>query len=163
MDKGIFRNPKALAKELLRCSNEKGPVVLANGCFDLLHVGHIRYLSEASSLGGILVVALNDDLSTSLLKGAGRPVVREDERAEILLALKAVDYVLIFGETTVDRIIEILRPDIHAKGTDYSVETVPEMETARSIGCRTVIVGDPKDHSSRDIIRGIRGEGECGS
>ena len=163
LDERIFRDPEALTGELMRFRDERGPVVLANGCFDVLHVGHVRYLREAASLGGILVVALNDDLSANSLKGEGRPVMCEDERAEIVMALRFVDYVLIFGERTADRVIEIIRPDIHAKGTDYSVETVPELETSRSVGCRTVIVGDPKNHSSRDIIRGIQGEQECGS
>ena len=153
---GYFRDVAALA-ERLRTRRESGErLVLANGCFDLLHVGHIRYLEEASTLGEILVVALNDDESTRGLKGVGRPLFCEDERAEILLALKAVDFVLLFSEETVDRIIRELRPDVHAKGTDYTVESVPEIETAREVGCRTVIVGDPKDHSSSVIIGLLR-------
>ncbi len=147
-----FRDVSVLTGRL-RARRENGErLVLANGCFDMLHVGHIRYLEEASSHGDILVVALNDDESTERLKGAGRPVFPEDERAEMLLALRPVDFVLLFSGETVDEIIRELRPDVHAKGTDYTVESVPEIETAREVGCRTVIVGDPKDHSSSEII-----------
>lgn len=152
----IFRDASKLGEELKALRPERGAVVLANGCFDILHVGHIRYLREASTLGAILVVALNDDESTRRLKGAGRPVMSAEERAEMILALRFVDFVLIFNECTVDGIIRTLRPDFHAKGTDYRCDTVPERETARSVGCRTVIVGDPKDHSSRDIIGRIK-------
>jgi rfaE bifunctional protein nucleotidyltransferase chain/domain len=147
-----FRDVSALT-DGLRDRRESGErLVLANGCFDMLHVGHIRYLEGASLHGEILVVALNDDESTRRLKGAGRPVFPEDERAEMLLALRPVDFVLLFSGETVDEIIRELRPDVHAKGTDYTVESVPEIETAREVGCRTVIVGDPKDHSSSEII-----------
>lgn len=147
-----FRDVSALA-DRLRAGREAGErLVLANGCFDLLHVGHIRYLDGAASHGDILVVALNDDESTRMLKGSGRPLFPEDERAEMLLALRSVDFVLLFSDKTVDGIIRELRPDVHAKGTDYMVETVPEIETARDVGCMTVIVGDPKDHSSSEII-----------
>lgn len=163
MEERIYRDVEILAKHVRPFRDHKGPLVLANGCFDIIHVGHVRYLLDAASLGGILVVALNDDASTRKLKGKGRPAMPAGERAEILIALDPVDYVLIFGDETVDSIIEVLRPDIHAKGTDYSVETVPELETARAVGCRTVIVGDPKEHSSRDLIERIRGEGKCGS
>jgi len=152
----VFRDASKLAHELDAVRRQGGAVVLANGCFDLLHVGHIRYLRGAAALGAVLVVALNDDESTRALKGPGRPVMGEEERSEMLLALRFVDYVLIFGERSVDGIIRTLRPDFHAKGTDYTVENVPERETARAIGCTTVIVGDPKDHSSRDLIRTIR-------
>ncbi len=133
-------------------------VVLANGCFDIIHVGHVRYLEEAADQGCILVVAINDDDSTRRLKGEGRPVMPAVERAEILSAMRFVDYVLIFAEDTVDGVLRELRPDVHAKGTDYTVETVPEIETAREIGCVTVITGDPKDRSSRGIISRLRRE-----
>ena len=158
MKRSLFDSPEELVRELepRRSGGEK--VVLANGCFDIVHVGHMRYLREAAALGSILVVALNDDNSTHTLKGDGRPVMPAAERAEILLAVRFVDYVLLFGETTVDRIIEVLRPDVHVKGADYTVETVPERETALAVGCRTVIVGSSKDHSSRDIIEAIREE-----
>jgi rfaE bifunctional protein nucleotidyltransferase chain/domain len=158
-DERLFDDPRVLADVLGARRSSSAPVVLANGCFDVLHVGHIRYLRDAAALGGILVVALNDDRSTRELKGKGRPVFPEAERAEILLALEHIDYVLLFGERTVDRILEILRPDFHAKGTDYTVETVPEIETARAIGCETVIVGDPKDHSSTEVIDRLQTEG----
>ncbi len=139
--------------ERLRPERGKGRrLVLANGCFDVLHVGHIRYLDGASSHGDILVVALNDDDSTRKLKGPGRPVFPANERAEMLLALRGVDYVLLFSGETVDSVMRTLRPDVHAKGTDYTVESVPERETAVEVGCETVIVGDPKDHSSSEII-----------
>ena len=163
MNERIFRDAGLLAKHLQKLRVDQGPLVLANGGFDILHVGHVRYLVDAAALGGILVVALNDDASTLKLKGAGRPAVPVDERAEILIALEPVDYVLIFADETVDSIIEVLRPDSHAKGTDYAVETVPERGAAKAIGCKTVIVGDPKNHSSRDMIGRIRGEGKCGS
>ena len=147
-----FRDISVLA-DRLQARREAGErLVLANGCFDMLHVGHIRYLEGAASHGGILVVALNDDESTRALKGSGRPVFPEDERAEMLLALRPVDFVLLFSGKTVDEIIRELRPDVHAKGTDYTVESVPEVETAREVECITVIVGDPKCHSSSKII-----------
>ena len=152
----VFRDAAELAASLVPLRRERGALVLANGCFDIIHVGHIRYLRAAAALGAILVVALNDDESTRSLKGAGRPVMGEDERAEILLALRFVDFVLIFRERTVDGIIRSLRPEIHAKGTDYTADTVPERDTSGEVGCRTVIVGDPKSHSSRDIIRTIK-------
>lgn len=155
-DQRIFRDAALLAAELEELRRERGPVVLANGCFDLLHVGHVRYLAAAAALGGILVVALNDDESTASLKGAGRPIMPAAERSELLLALRSVDFVLVFREPTVAGILRALRPDFHAKGTDYTVETVPEREAAREIGCATVIVGDAKGHASRDIIRTIR-------
>jgi rfaE bifunctional protein nucleotidyltransferase chain/domain len=154
----LFFDAAELAGELGGRTGRRRTVVLANGCFDIVHVGHVHYLQGAAALGDLLVVALNDDDSTRRLKGRGRPVMPVGERAEILLAMRHVDYVLIFGEETVDGILQAIRPDIHAKGTDYTVETVPERETARTIGCRTVIVGDPKDHSSRDIIRILREE-----
>lgn len=158
MKERLFYDAARLAGELGGPLSRKRTVVLANGCFDIVHVGHVRYLQGAAALGDILIVALNDDDSTRRLKGGGRPVMPVAERAEIVLAMRHVDYVLIFGEETVDGILEAIRPDIHAKGTDYTVETVPERATARAIGCRTVIVGDPKDHSSRDIIRTLRKE-----
>lgn len=158
----IFRDAAALSRELEDERRAKGAVVLANGCFDVLHAGHVRYLRDAAALGGLLVVALNDDESTKALKGAGRPIMPEEERAEILCALRFVDYVLIFAAPTVNEIVSVLRPDYHAKGTDYTPDTVPERETARSVGCRTVIVGDAKEHSSCDIIRKIREGEQCG-
>ena len=128
-------------------------VTLANGCFDVLHVGHVRYLRAARELGGKLVVAVNGDDSVRALKGAGRPVMPADERAEILAALADVDAVVIFSEKNVRAIIREIRPDFHAKGTDYRAETVPERDVVEACGGRVAIVGDPKDHSATEIIR----------
>lgn len=135
-------------------------ITLANGCFDVLHVGHIRYLHAARELGGKLVVAVNDDASVRALKGEGRPVMPAEERAEILAALAVVDAVVVFSEKDVRAIIREIRPDFHAKGTDYTVESVPERDEVEACGGRVVIVGDPKDHSASEIIlrsrRGLR-------
>ena len=128
-------------------------VTLANGCFDLLHVGHVRYLHAARQLGGKLIVAVNDDASVRALKGEGRPVMPAEERAEILAALADVDAVVIFPEKDVRAIIREVRPDFHAKGTDYTVESVPERDEVETCGGHVVIVGDPKDHSVTEIIR----------
>ena len=128
-------------------------VTLANGCFDLLHVGHVRYLHAARELGGKLVVAVNSDDSVRGLKGAGRPLMPAEERAEILSALADVDAVVIFPENDVRAIIREIRPDFHAKGTDYTVESVPERDEVEACGGRVVIVGDPKTHSATEIIR----------
>ena len=130
-------------------------VVFANGCFDLLHVGHIRYLQSARQLGDALVVGLNSDASVRRLKGPQRPLMPEDERAEILAALACVDYIVIFQEPNVEVLLRVLKPDIQCKGTDYTEETVPEREVVRSYGGRVAIAGDPKDHSTRDLIQDI--------
>ncbi|MGB6385355.1 MAG: adenylyltransferase/cytidyltransferase family protein [Terriglobales bacterium] len=128
-------------------------ITLANGCFDLLHVGHVRYLHAARELGGKLIVAVNSDASVRALKGEGRPVMPEEERAEILAALADVDAVVIFPEQTPRAIIREIRPDFHAKGTDYTAESVPERDEVEACGGRVVIVGDPKNHSATEIIR----------
>ena len=128
-------------------------IVLANGCFDLLHVGHARYLAAARELGDVLLVALNSDASVRRLKGVGRPLMSAGERAELLTAFAAVDAVVVFEEDTVDALIRVIRPDVQAKGTDYTEATVPERETVRAAGGRVAIAGDPKDHSSRDLIQ----------
>lgn len=130
-------------------------LVLANGCFDLLHVGHIRYLKAAKQLGDVLIVALNSDGSARRIKGKGRPLMNQAERVEIVAALGCVDYVLTFDEDTVDRVVARLKPDVHAKGTDYTAESVPERDTVLALGGRVAIVGDPKAHSTRDIISTI--------
>ena len=130
-------------------------VVLANGCFDLLHVGHVRYLEGARALGDVLLVAINDDVSVRRLKGPGRPIMPAVERAELLAALAAVDAVVVFEGDTVDTLVRRLRPDVHAKGTDYTEDSVPERETVRATGGRVAIAGDPKDHSTRDLIADI--------
>ena len=128
-------------------------IVLANGNFDLLHVGHVRYLRGAKELGGKLVVAINSDESVRMLKGEGRPVMPAEERAEIVAALAAVDAVVIFSEPDVRALIREIRPDIQAKGTDYTVDSVPERDAVREYGGRVAIVGDAKDHSTSEIIR----------
>lgn len=130
-------------------------IVFANGCFDLLHGGHVSYLESSAALGDILVVGLNSDASMRALKGAGRPVYPEAWRAELLAAMDFVDYVVIFDEATCDGLLEELRPTIHAKGTDYTAETVPERETARRCGIQTHIAGAPKENSTKDIIKAI--------
>jgi len=128
-------------------------VVLANGCFDLLHVGHIRYLRGAKALGGRLVVAVNADETVRALKGAGRPLMPASERAEIVAALEDVDAVTVFAEPDVRTLVQQLRPDVHAKGTDYTEENVPERDTVIACGGRVAIVGDAKDHSTSEIIK----------
>lgn len=130
-------------------------IVLANGCFDLFHVGHIRYLNGAKELGDCLVVGINADQQVRLLKGAGRPFMPDLERAEIVAALKSVDYVTIFHEPTVEELIRAIQPDIHAKGTDYTTDSVPEREIVKEYGGRVAIVGDPKDHSSTELIEKV--------
>jgi rfaE bifunctional protein nucleotidyltransferase chain/domain len=131
-------------------------VVFANGCFDTLHVGHVRYLEGARREGDILAVAVNSDSSVCNLKGPGRPILPESARANLVAALRAVDYVVLFSEPSVETLLEFLRPDVHAKGTDYTAETVPERATAARLGIRVAIVGDPKNHSTRDFLDSIR-------
>lgn len=133
-------------------------IVLANGCFDLFHVGHIRYLAGAREVGDCLIAAINDDQQVRKLKGENRPFMSEQERAEIVSALKCVDFVTIFTEPTVEELIRAIRPDFHAKGTDYTAESVPEREIVFECGGQVVIVGDPKDHSSTDLIKVVSGE-----
>ena len=130
-------------------------VVLANGCFDILHVGHVRYLESARKLGDTLVVAINSDRSVRALKGEGRPILNENERAALVSALRCVDHVVVFDEGDVTRVLDVLRPAIHAKGTDYTEATVPEREQVLAYGGQVRIAGDPKDHSTRDVIRRI--------
>jgi D-glycero-beta-D-manno-heptose 1-phosphate adenylyltransferase len=148
-------------KELLaRVENARSSgarVVLANGCFDVLHVGHVRYLAGARELGDVLVVGINSDQQVARLKGAGRPVLPAVERAEIVAALESVTYVTIFDEPTVTELLLALKPDVHAKGTDYTEETVPERAVVRSYGGRVAIVGDPKDHSTSEILTRLGG------
>lgn len=127
-------------------------IVLANGCFDLFHVGHIRYLDGAAALGECLVVGINSDEQVRNLKGEGRPFIPEDERAEIVAAVRCVDYVTVFTEATVTELIRAIRPDFHAKGTDYTEDSVPEKDIVAECGGRVAIVGDPKDHSSTELI-----------
>jgi rfaE bifunctional protein nucleotidyltransferase chain/domain len=131
-------------------------VVFANGCFDTLHVGHVRYLEGARREGDILVVAVNNDASVTRLKGPGRPILPESARAELVAALRVVDYVVLFSEPSVESLLEVLCPDVHAKGTDYTAETVPERVAAARLGIRIAIVGDPKDHSTREFFESVR-------
>lgn len=127
-------------------------IVFANGCFDVLHVGHIRYLQGAKSLGDLLVVGVNSDRQVAVLKGPGRPIMPDTERAEMVASIAAVDFVTVFDEPTVENLLLALRPDVHAKGTDYTEETVPEREVVLSYGGRVAIVGDPKNHSTSEIL-----------
>src|SRR6266852_6162405 len=147
---------KAL-RELLAEHRQRGQtIVLANGCFDTLHVGHARYLEGARREGDILVVAVNSDSSVCNLKGSGRPILPEAARAALVGALRAVDYVLVFSDNNVEALLAELRPDVHAKGTDYTAESVPERATSARLGVRVAIVGDPKNHSTREFIDSVR-------
>ena len=145
-------NREKLVERVNDARDQGSKIVLANGCFDLLHVGHIRYLAGAKELGDVLVVGINSDRQAHALKGEGRPFMPENERAELIAALKCVNIVTIFDEPTVEQLIRDIRPDIHAKGTDYTTDTVPERDIIREVGGRVAIVGDPKDHSSTELI-----------
>lgn len=131
-------------------------IVLANGCFDLFHVGHIRYLQGAKAVGDMLIVGINSDRQTRELKGPNRPYMPENERAEIVASMQCVDLITIFDEPTVEELMRSIRPDYHAKGTDYTTDSVPEREIMRELGGQVIIVGDPKDHSSTDLIGTVR-------
>ena len=137
--------------------SEGRTIAFANGCFDLLHVGHIRYLNAAAQEADLLVVAINDDESVRKLKGEGRPILKAEDRAELVSALACVDFVIVFPEPTVGPLLEILRPDVHCKGTDYTLDSVPERDVVRAYGGRIAIVCDPKDHSTRDLLARIAG------
>jgi D-glycero-beta-D-manno-heptose 1-phosphate adenylyltransferase len=130
-------------------------IAFANGCFDLLHVGHVRYLQAAADQADRLIVAVNDDRSVAALKGANRPILPAADRAELVSALRGVAYVVVFGDATVERLLRRLRPDVHCKGTDYTVDTVPERAIVQEYGGRTAIVGDPKNHATRDLLARI--------
>jgi D-glycero-beta-D-manno-heptose 1-phosphate adenylyltransferase len=136
-------------------------IVFANGVFDLLHVGHVRYLEASRAEGDVLVVAINSDSSTRKLKGPGRPILTERARATLVAALKSVNHVVIFDEPDVNSLLKELRPDVHAKGTDYTPDTVPERDLAALLGIRVAIVGDPKHHSTRDLLARLRQEGNA--
>jgi rfaE bifunctional protein nucleotidyltransferase chain/domain len=146
-------NREALEQRVAAWRRAGESITLANGCFDLLHVGHVRYLRAAKQFGGRLIVAINSDESVRALKGEGRPLMPAEERAEILAALADVDAVVIFPERDVRALIREIRPEVHAKGTDYSADTVPERDVVAECGGRVEIVGDPKDHSATEIIR----------
>jgi rfaE bifunctional protein nucleotidyltransferase chain/domain len=135
-------------------------IAFANGCFDLLHVGHVRYLQGAAREADRLIVAVNDDASVASLKGPGRPILPAADRAELVAALRGVQYVVVFGDADVGRLLHLIRPDVHCKGTDYTVETVPERDIVRGYGGRTAIVGDHKDHATRDLLAQIRSKND---
>ena len=147
----ILERDQLLAQVAARRQAE-GHVVLANGCFDVIHVGHVRYLQGAKELGDVLIVGINSDKQVALLKGAGRPIMGERERAEIVDSIAAVDSVTIFDEPTVESLLLLIKPDVHAKGTDYTEESVPEREVVLSYGGRVAIVGDPKNHSTSQLL-----------
>ena len=154
---GVVVSPDRAA-ELLAADRAAGrTLAFANGCFDLLHVGHVRYLRGAAAEADRLLVAVNADRSVAALKGPGRPVQTAAERAEIVAALEMVDYVVLFEAATVGALLERFRPDVHCKGTDYTADTVPEREVVRACGGRIAIVGDPKNHSTRDLLGRIAG------
>jgi rfaE bifunctional protein nucleotidyltransferase chain/domain len=148
---------RATLAERVRADRARGlTIAFANGGFDLLHVGHVRYLQGARREGDRLVVAINSDASVRGLKGPSRPILNQDDRAELVAALRAVDYVVIFDEPTVTPLLELLKPDVHCKGTDYTIDTVPERDTVKAYGGRIAIVGDPKDHSTTDLLAKLR-------
>ena len=131
-------------------------IAIANGCFDLLHVGHVRYLQGAAAQADRLIVAVNDDASVAALKGEGRPILAAADRAELVAALRGVAYVVVFGDRTVERLLQLLEPDVHCKGTDYTVDSVPERAVVAAYGGRIAIVGDPKHHNTRELLVRIR-------
>ena len=152
---GVVVSREELVGIVERERREGRTMAFANGCFDLLHVGHVRYLQGAAQEADRLIVAVNDDAVASG-KGPGRPILPAADRAELVAALGGVDYVIIFPEPTVTPLLQLLRPDVHCKGTDYTADTVPERETVRAYGGRVAIVGDPKDHSTRDLLARLR-------
>ena len=152
---GVVVSREELIGIVERERREGRTIAFANGCFDLLHVGHVRYLQGAAQEADRLIVAVNDD-AVAGGKGPGRPVLPAADRAELVAALRGVDYVVIFPEPTVTPLLQLLRPDVHCKGTDYTADTVPERDTVRAYGGRVAIVGDPKDHSTRDLLARLR-------
>jgi len=154
-------NESELVAAVARARAEGRSIAFANGCFDLLNVGHIRYLQGAAAEADRLIVAVNDDRSVSGLKGEGRPILAGKDRAELVAALRGVDYVILFGDPTVERLLQLVKPDVHCKGTDYTVESVPERAVVQSYGGRTAIVGDQKSHATRDLIGRIREISDC--
>jgi rfaE bifunctional protein nucleotidyltransferase chain/domain len=152
----LDRSELIMAVETARRQGQR--IIFANGCFDILHAGHVRYLEAAKALGDLLIVAVNSDEQARRLKGETRPFLPQNQRAELVSSLEAVDLVTIFNEPTVTELLLALKPDIHAKGTDYTEETVPERDVVRSFGGRVAIVGDPKDHSSTEMIQRVCGK-----
>jgi D-glycero-beta-D-manno-heptose 1-phosphate adenylyltransferase len=153
----VIVSESELVQEVARDRAAGRTVALANGCFDLLHVGHVRYLEAAAAEADRLVVAVNDDPSVAALKGVGRPILPASDRAELVAALRGVDYVVVFGDPNVERLLLLLKPDVHCKGTDYTVESVPERAIVLQYGGRTAIVGDDKTHATRDLLKRIAG------
>jgi rfaE bifunctional protein nucleotidyltransferase chain/domain len=152
MAMGAILSEDQLTEAIRRERSNGRTIAFANGCFDVLHVGHVRYLQGAAAEADRLVVAVNDDRSVRDLKGPGRPILAAPDRAELVAALRGVDFVVLFGDRTVERLLSTIRPDVHCKGTDYTVDTVPERAVVAAYGGRTAIVGDPKSHSTRDLI-----------
>jgi rfaE bifunctional protein nucleotidyltransferase chain/domain len=152
---GKVLNERELVAAVARDRAEGRTIAFANGCFDLLHVGHTRYLQGAAAEADRLIVAVNDDRSVAGLKGTGRPILAGADRAELVAALRGVDYVILFDDPTVERLLGLLRPDVHCKGTDYTVDSVPERAVVQTYGGRTAIVGDQKSHATRDLIARI--------
>jgi len=153
---GTIFTRDALVARIAQDRRDGLTIAFANGCFDLLHVGHVRYLQAAAAEADRLIVAVNDDVQAGS-KGPGRPILPAAARAELVAALRGVDYVVVFPEPTVAPLLTLLQPDVHCKGTDYTLDSVPERETVKSYGGRIAIVGDPKDHSTRDLLARIRG------
>jgi rfaE bifunctional protein nucleotidyltransferase chain/domain len=149
---GRILSEAALADQVARDRAAGCTIAFANGCFDLLHVGHVRYLQAAAAEADRLIVALNDDQSVARLKGPGRPILPAAERAELVAALSGVDYVVVFGDDSVGRLLKLLQPDVHCKGSDYTIDSVPERSVVQAYGGRTAIVGDPKQHSTRELL-----------
>jgi D-glycero-beta-D-manno-heptose 1-phosphate adenylyltransferase len=154
---GRVLSVEQLVKEIGRERSTGRTVALANGCFDVLHVGHVRYLQGAAAEADRLIVAINDDESVAELKGPGRPILPASDRAELVAALRGVDYVVTFGEGTAERLLRLIKPDVHCKGTDYTIDSVPERSVVLEYGGRTAIVGDPKQHATRELIARIAG------
>ncbi|MHB0970268.1 MAG: adenylyltransferase/cytidyltransferase family protein [Thermoanaerobaculia bacterium] len=155
-ENAVIATRKEIVGHVLRERAAGKTIAFANGCFDLVHVGHVRFLQGAAETADVLVLGLNSDASVRTLKGTGRPYMPEGERAEILAALRCIDYVVIFEERSPAALIEEIRPDIHCKGTDYTAESVPEAAIVEKVGGRVVIVGDPKDHSTTELISRVR-------
>jgi rfaE bifunctional protein nucleotidyltransferase chain/domain len=153
----VIVSESELVEEVARDRAAGRTIALANGCFDLLHVGHVRYLDAAAAQADRLIVAVNDDASVAGLKGAGRPILPASDRAELVAALRGVDYVVVFGDANVERLLLLLKPDVHCKGTDYTIESVPERAVVLRYGGRTAIVGDEKTHATRDLLKRIAG------
>jgi D-glycero-beta-D-manno-heptose 1-phosphate adenylyltransferase len=151
----VVVSESALVEAVARDRAAGRTIAFANGCFDLLHVGHVRYLQGAAAEGDRLIVAVNDDRSVAGLKGEGRPILTASDRAELVAALRGVDYVVVFGDANVERLLRLVKPDVHCKGTDYTVESVPERAVVAAYGGRTAIVGDPKRHATRELLERI--------